>query len=174
MSLVIEKLTHLNINKYETKILPSLKEEYKSTYNIDIDDEQCKALIDYCLSFMYVLVLHISASSKILGYFSLSRTDLNKSGNFLRYIPNYFLGHVYIFDVYVFSKWRRKGIGTYLVKQAILTAIKDFHAKRLYLYTQSYELNSFYERNGFSFKKDVKVDNKSLLLFENELKSYKK
>jgi GNAT superfamily N-acetyltransferase len=174
MSLVIEKVTVKNLNKYQSKILQSLKEEYKTTYNLNIDDEQYKTLIDYCLSFMYVLVLHLSSSSKILGYFSLSRTDLNKSRNLLEYIINYFQGYMYIFDVYVFPKWRGKGIGTYLVKQAILKAIKDFHVKHLYLYTQSDDLTRFYERNGFTFKNHVKVDdNKSLFLFVNEVKAYK-
>jgi GNAT superfamily N-acetyltransferase len=174
MSLVIEKLTHNNFDKYEKKILQSLKEEYKNTYNLDIDDKHCPTLIDYCLSYMYILVLHLPTSSKILGYFSLSRRDLNKTLNVFSYVLDYFQGHVYIFDVYVFPKYRRKGIGTYLVKQAILTAIRELHAKHLYLYTQSYDLTKFYERNGFSFKRHVKVDNKqSLLLFGNEIKAYK-
>lgn len=174
MSLFIEKLTYNNFDKYEKKILQSLKEEYKNTYNLDIDDKHQEKLTNYCLSYMYILVLHLPTSSKILGYLSLSRTDLNKTFNIFKYVLDYFQGHVYIFDVYVFPKYRRKGIGTYLVKQATLTAIKEFHAKHLYLYTQSYDLTRFYERNGFSFKRYVKVDNKqSLLLFGNEIKTYK-
>lgn len=171
MSLVIEKLSQHSFNKYQNKILKSLKEEYKNTYNLDIDEKHRKTLIDYCLSFMYILVLYSSTSSKILGYFSLSRTDLNKSRSVLQYILNYFKKHVYLFDVYVFPKCRRRGIGTYLVQQATRTAIRYFHAKHIYLYTQSDDLTQFYERNGFSFKHQVKVDdNKSLLLFENEIK----
>lgn len=174
MSLVIEKLTYNNFNLYEKKILQSLKEEYKNTYNLDINDKHHKILIDYCLSYMYILVLHLPASSKLLGYFSLSRIDLNKSRNFLRYMVNYILGHVYVFDVYVFPKCRRKGIGTYLVKQATLTAIREFNAKHLYLYTQSDDLMKFYEKNGFFFKNHVEIDkNKTLLLLGNELNVYK-
>ena len=170
MSLVVEKLTHTNFPKFEKKLLQSLKEEYKATYNLILDDTQSKQLIDYCISYMYVLVLKISTSSKMLGYFSISRTDLNKTKSFVKHIINYTLGYVFVFDVYVFPKYRRKGIGTYLVRQAVCTTVKDFQAKRIFLYIQSSELSSFYNRNGFSYKASVKfADNNSLLLLENNL-----
>lgn len=168
MSLVIEKLTQMNFNQYKSKILLSLQEEYKNTYNLIVNENQRRMLIDYCLSYMYVLLLTNTSTnqSKILGYFSLSRSDLNKSKNIINFLFNYLVGNVYIFDVYVFPKYRNIGVGTYLVKKAIQKANEDFKMKSLYLYTKTNELKKFYERTGFSFKKNVIIDENTLLLFE--------
>lgn len=171
MSLVVEKLTQTNFHKYKNKILKSLTEEYKATYNLTISDTQNEQLIRYCMSYMYVLVFKASDTTKLLGYFSLSRTDLNKNKSLVRMVINSLFGLVYIFDVYVYTKYRSKGIGTYLVKQAILMAIKDFSAKRIFLYIQSIDLMKFYQRNGFFYKSMTnQIDNKSLFLLENDLK----
>ncbi len=175
MSLVVEKLSLINFNKYQHKILQSLKEEYKKTYNLDIDDNQRKILIDYCLSYMYVLVLIKTSTeepiekSKILGYFSLSRMDLNKSLNLINFLLNYVLGNLYIFDVYVFPKYRNRGIGSYLVRKAIQKAKEDFKINSLYLYTKTNNLRTFYEKSGFLYKKDIDIDENKLLLFEKKL-----
>jgi len=174
MSLVVEKLSSINFDKYQEKILQSLKEEYKKTYNLDIDDNQRKTLIDYCLSYMYVLVSIKTSTkqpiekSKVLGYFSLSRMDLNKSLNVINFLFNYVLGNVYIFDVYVFPKYRNRGIGSYLVRKAVQKAKEDFKINSIYLYIKTINLKTFYERSGFSYKKDINIDGNKLLLFEKK------
>lgn len=169
MSLIIEKLNSNNFEIYQHKILKSLKKEYKHTYNIVLSSDQINKLNDYCLSYMYILVFK-TQKSKLIGYFSLSTTDLNKTQNFLQYMMNYILGRVYLFDVYVYPQYRKQGIGTYLVLKSIQTAQKAFNAKSIYLYTNSYELIKFYNRNKFIYIKNVKIGNNNLFLLLRTIK----
>lgn len=171
MSLVVEKLTQNNFYIYQSKILQSLKEEYKSTYDLDVDDKYFTTLKDYCLSYMYVLGLEKTSTKKIkvLGYFSLSRTDLNKSNSIFNFLINYVLGNAHIFDIYVFPKFRGKGIGTYLVKTAIQKAKENFKMTSVRLYTQTEGLINFYQRNGFVYKRSVTANNKTLFLLEKKV-----
>lgn len=172
MSLVIEKLNSNNFDIYQSKIMKSLREEYKHTYNITINDNQLNQINNYCMSYMYILVFKTHEHKpKLIGYFSLSTADLNKTTNLLQYLINYIFGNVYLFDVYVYPKYRKKGIGTYLVFKSVQTAKKEFNAKKLYLYTKSNELTQFYNKNKFIYIKDVEIDNNKLLLFIRTIKN---
>jgi GNAT superfamily N-acetyltransferase len=170
MSLVVEKVDKNNFDIYQNKILKSLKEEYKKTYNIVIDSNQINKLHNYCISHMYVLIFK-SHKQKLLGYFSLSRRDLNKSQNIAQYITNYILGTVYLFDVYIHPNYRNKGIGTYLVSKAVQEADKEYNANNIYLYTKTNKLTKFYNRNKFNYIKNVQIDNNKLLLFQRIIKN---
>lgn len=177
MMLVIEKLDKQNFHLYQKKIIYSLQEEYEKTYNKAIDDKQLHKLSEYCISYMYVLVLR-SYRSKVIGYFSLSRTDLNKTYSFPQFITSYVLGNVYLFDVYVYPKYRNKGVGKYLVGKAVHAAVQNFNASNIYLYTNSIQLLKFYNRNKFIYIRNVTIDNNELLLFvrtidSNEAKLFK-
>ena len=164
MSLFVEKLSRNNFDIHKNKIINSLKQEYKKTYNIIIDNKQINKLTDYCISYMYVVVFK-SYKPKLLGYFSLSRTDLNKTPSIAHYMTNYIFGNVYLFDVYVYPKYRNKGIGTYLVSKSIQTAKKEFNSKNIYLYTKSNELTKFYNKNKFNYIKNVEIEKNKLFLF---------
>lgn len=168
MSLLIEKIDKNNFIHYKDKLLKSLFEEYKKEYNIVLDDNQIEKLIVYCESYMYVLIFK-SLKTKLIGYFSLSRTDLNMSHNVVKCIINYIVGNVYLFDVYILPNYRNKGIGTYLVRKAVEIAEQDYSAKSIYLYTNSDLLTKFYNSNRFDYVKNVQIDNKNLLLFHRKI-----
>lgn len=168
MSLVVEKLKKNNFILHQKNILQSLKEEYKKTYNTVVDNNQIKTLNEYCISYMYLLVFQ-SQKSKILGYFSLSRTDLNRPSTITQYFVNYLFGNVYLFDVYVYPKYRNKGIGTYLVRKAVQIARNEYKANNVYLYTNSIKLTTFYNKNKFDFVRNVEIDNNKLLLFQRKV-----
>lgn len=170
MSLVVEKLNKNNFDIYQTRIIKSLKEEYKKTYEVGINNNQIRVFCDYCISNMYVLVFK-SYKPKLIGYFSLSRTDLNRSKNIVQYISNVLVGNVYLFDVYVYPKYRNKGIGIYLVSKAIQTAKQMFNANQVSLYTKSLQLSKFYKKNKFEYVKSVVIDNIKLLLFTRTIKT---
>jgi GNAT superfamily N-acetyltransferase len=163
MSLVVEKLDKNNFSIYRKNLLKSIIEEHEKTYNVSIDSNTINKLNDYCISYMYVLLFK-SHKTKLLGYFSLSRTDLNKQHNILQYITNYILHNVYLFDVYVYPKYRNKGIGTYLVSKAVETAKKEYDTKNIYLYTKSLRLVKFYNRNKFNYIKNIEIEHNKLLL----------
>lgn len=171
MSLVVEKLDHSNFDIYKHKILRSIIEEYQNTYKIVVHDNQINKVNEYCISYMYLLIFKSNKTNnkKLLGYFSLSLTDLNKSSNIVHYVINYVFGNVYLFDVYVYSKYRNKGIGTYLVTKAVQTAKNEYNATNIYLYTKSITLTNFYKKNKFYFVRYVEMDNNKLLLFQRKI-----
>jgi GNAT superfamily N-acetyltransferase len=73
---------------------------------------------------------------------------------------------MYIFDVYIFPKYRRKGIGIYLVKRAVEIAEKNNNTTRICLYTRTEELSNFYSKNGFLRVKRLEVNGQYLYLHE--------
>jgi len=172
MSLVIEKLNNISFEVYQNKILQSLLEEYKKTYNTVININLTSKLYKYCMSYMYLLIFKSNKTdrSRLLGYFSLSRSDLNKPLNIAQYLTSHLFGNVYLFDVYIYPNYRNKGIGTYLVGKAVQTARKEYNANNVYLYTKTVRLTKFYNKNHFIFIRNVEIDNMQLLLFLRKIK----
>lgn len=169
MSLVIEKLTEYNIDKFLHKIITSIKKEYYLTYNRNVSVSYIINLRDYCIKYMYVLKFN-SYHEKLIGYFTLSDIDFFKTQYFtsyiLQYILNFMNNTMYIFDVYIFPKYRRKGIGIYLVKRAVEIAEKNNNTTRICLYTRTEELSNFYSKNGFLRVKRLEVNGQYLYLHE--------
>ncbi len=155
MTLSLVKVTSDNINKYLARISKTMCEEYIATYKCSMQDvpDWQDHLAKYILDYVYILLYHCSdvkKPPKLLGYLSLSPRDLNQPDTILGRICDSLTRTYYIFDVYVFQKYRGKGIGTYLVKRAVKLSEIDHRARRLVLYTASRNLASFYHRNGFT------------------------
>lgn len=154
MTLSLVKVTSDNIEKYVARISKTMCEEYNATYNCSMQEvpDWQDHLSTYILDYVYVLLYHSSVVQKppkLLAYLSLAPRDLNKPSSLLGQLCDSLTRTFYIFDVYVFHKYRGKGIGTYLVKRAVKLSETKYRAKRLVLYTANSNLAKFYHRNGF-------------------------
>jgi len=171
MSLRVVKLTEDNIGIFYGRIHESLLQEYRNTYNIKATNDIYSSIKDECLSYMYVLVYqrHNSINQHLIGYFSLSNYDRSKSYNLFTACYDYLKRNVYIFDVFIYPKYRKIGVGTYMIKEAIKLAASDLKAKKLLLYTVSKELTKFYRKTGFCIVDSCYSDDKLFYLHEKRL-----
>lgn len=172
MSLVIQKLDENNINKYFDVILRTIEEQQETTIP-NINDYK-EYFTSYCLNYMYILTFNTNGKHKLLGYLSISRWDLNKTSGIFRFMVDYVLGNVYIFDVYVFPKYRMIGVGKYMIKKAVETAIRNYNSASIYLYTKTFALARFYQKNKFYLHSHVQLNNQSLLLLKRTISNYEK
>ena len=170
MSLNIEKVDENNINVFYEKISTTMYAEYCQTYNNIDNVKYFKHIREYILQHTYVLLWN----KKLLGYFSLSPRDLNEVQSMLSVMKTlfhfYYYGAktYYLFDVFVFPKYRKKGIGQYLVRQAVLLA-KVQGATMLKLYALTPRLVSFYNKNNFQYSGCKTMYNKWMMLLELKL-----
>jgi GNAT superfamily N-acetyltransferase len=150
--LTVVKIDKNNIDTYCRRMTTTMYQEYVSTYNHDVSKcEYIEHLTTHILQYTYILVWRQSPTSKerLLGYFSLSPSDLVKPDTFLSHIYNKLTMTYYLFDVYVFPSFRGKGIGKYLVRKAIEVAHQSYNAKYIRLYTLTDDLQQFYHKNAF-------------------------
>lgn len=148
--------------------------EYVSTYNDPIDKRQyTEYMVQYVLKHTYVLLWRKmedgGIKDKLLGYFSLSPVNLLEvSGKLVWDIYDMLTKTHYLFDVYVFSKLRGKGIGKYLVKKAVEVAMVEHKARRILLYALTDGLSRFYHKNSFTFVKNTVIDGMPMVLLERK------
>jgi GNAT superfamily N-acetyltransferase len=159
--LTVVKIDKNNIDTYCRRITTTMYQEYVSTYNHDVSKcEYIEHLTTHILQYTYILVWRQSPTSKerLLGYFSLSPSDLVKPDTFLSHIYNKFTRTYYLFDVYVIPSFRGKGVGKYLVKKAVELAQIKHNATSIRLYTLTKDLSQFYEKNAFVSVDHLVVD----------------
>lgn len=169
----ISKIDEDNINDYYAKVSATMYQEYCQTYNISDENKYelyFNHIREYILQHTYVLLWN----TKLLGYFSLSPRDLNEAPTLLLIVLRTLYNYIkqtktyYLFDVFVFPKYRNKGIGEYLVKQAIFIA-KSQCATTLKLYTITSHLVSFYNKNGFEYSGCKNMNGRWMMLLEKKL-----
>lgn len=169
--LTVVKVDKNNVNCYFRKVSTAMYQEYVSTYGHRISKcEYIEHLHTYILQYTYILVWRQSATrrERLLGFFSLSPSDLVKPDTFLNYIYNNFTRIYYLFDVYVFPCIRGHGVGKYLVKKAIEFAHKQHNATCIRLYTLTYDMQRFYQKNAFVSVGEYVVDDIKLHLMEKK------
>lgn len=165
----VVKVDKNNIDVYHKKITTSMLQEYNSIYHQVVSKSQyLEHKTTYLLKYTYALVWKHEPTSKerLLGYFSLSSCDLLVGNNVLTNIYDKMTKTFYLFDVYVFPTYRGRGIGKYLVKQALEYAHKEHDARTVKLYTLNNGLSNFYNKNAFTNKGHFVIYGIRLLVME--------
>ena len=132
---------------YIPLIVDAMIQEHRKTYGYEIDKEQLK---QYSLKNVYCFV---DSNGTLIGFFSISRFDLmihNVFINILVYLYNLCFGRVFIYDVYIYPQFRKKGNGKKMIASANDYIIAKYtNVRQICLHPASKHLVAFYNKCGF-------------------------
>lgn len=148
--------------QYIVDVLEAMNEQHLQTYDHAIDFEETT---NYCLTNVYCM---IDSGGTLYGFFSLSRFDLaikTTSLGLLMFIYNLLFGRLYIYDVYIFPKYRKSGYGKHMISLITQEAKSSYWCvSTLCLHAASKELIYFYEKCGFQL---VHTQNSTIYMMQN-------
>lgn len=132
---------------YLENVVNAMADQHQQTHNNEIDRI---ATTNYCIDHVYCM---IDANSDIIGFFSVSRFDLIVKDFFAKIIIcllNFLFGRIFIYDVYIFPVYRKKGYGRIMMSLAIDEIRKQcWYINYICLHAATQELIGFYEKCGF-------------------------
>lgn len=140
--------------KFTKHVITALQEQHFLTYgdNININKDE---IIRNTYRTTYIIVKKTThVDENIVGFFTLSRIDYTNTGFLMRLFSwcwSMLVGRMYIYDVYIFPAYRKRGHGTWMINQAINICASEYNCKCIRLHTTTQTLGHFYALNGFRF-----------------------
>lgn len=145
---VVKLSTHAQT--YIEDVVSAMAQQHQQTYGASIDVDATKK---YCLAHVYCM---LNENDILVGFFSVSRYDLAVKDVFsslITLIFNLLFGRIYIYDVYVFPSYRRKGLGKIMMTLAIKEIQQVYwFINYVCLHSATTELIRFYETCGFQLE----------------------
>jgi GNAT superfamily N-acetyltransferase len=136
---------------YLKDVVNAMAKQHRLTHDNEIDMSATRI---YCIKHVYCM---INKNNDLVGFFSLSRFDFvvkNVFAQFLLLLLNILYGRLFIYDVYIFPVYRKKGYGK-LMMSLIIEEIYHNHwyVNSICLHVASKGLVGFYEKCGFQIEK---------------------
>lgn len=132
---------------YIHMVLKAMQEQHQQSHGHDIDIEQT---MQYCWSNVYCM---IDNHNNLVGFFSLSRFDFAIKSwliSVLMFVYNIIFGRIFVYDVYVFPKFRKLGLGKTMMSLLITHVKEQFcFINSICLHAASKSLVPFYHKCGF-------------------------
>jgi GNAT superfamily N-acetyltransferase len=133
--------------KYIEHVVHAMCQQHKLTYGYDADVQETT---EYCIGNAYCMM---NDDKTVVGFFSLSRFDLAIQSlwlGLLNMIFNILFGRVFIYDVYIFPEFRKKGNGKHMISRAVQEVKNNFmFVNVVCLHSASDDVVSFYKKCGF-------------------------
>lgn len=165
------KLQKLNdTSPHLDQVIKIICARHMKIYGIPLCEAQTRY---YCIEYTFVIV---NKDNDFVGFASVSRVDSTYDNWFLSiisYILSLLLQRVFLYDVYILPKYRKRGNGKTLIHLMIKEIASNYHLVRnIYLHCKP-SLVPFYTANDFQVNKVFMFNNERLVLMNRSMQNKK-